>query len=92
MKAKPTILAVLRTDAPWRDLPEYFGSWSTAYSRFRRGTQAGVWQRVLEALQREAGWRGELDWSKHFVDGTIVRPHQSAAGAVGGQERDALGH
>jgi hypothetical protein len=41
------ILWVLRTGAPWRDLPEYFGSWSTAYSRFRRWTQAGVWQRVL---------------------------------------------
>lgn len=82
---------MLRTGAPWRDLPEHFGSWSTVYSRFRRWTQAGVWQRILEALQREADLRGELDWSKHFVDGTIVRVHQSAAGAVGGQEHEAIG-
>ena len=34
---------------------------------------------------------GELDWSVHFVDGTVIRAHQSAAGAVGGQEHEALG-
>ena len=85
------ILWVLRTGAPWRDLPDCFGPWSTAYSRFRRWTHAGLWQRILEALQREADGRGDLDWSKHFVDATVVRAHQSAAGAKGGQEREALG-
>ena len=85
------ILWVLRTGAPWRDLPGHFGPWSTAYSRFRRWAATGVWQRVLEALQREADGRGELDWSKHFVDGTVVRAHQSAAGAKGGQDHEALG-
>ena len=34
---------------------------------------------------------GRLDWSKHFVDGTVIRAHQHAAGAVGGQEHEALG-
>ena len=85
------ILWVLRTGAPWRDLPEHFGSWSTTYSRFRRWTAAGVWQRVLEHLQHEADVRGELDWDAHYVDGTVVRAHRSAAGAVGGQEHEALG-
>jgi transposase len=46
------ILWVLRTGAPWRDLPERYGPWSTAWNRFRRWTAAGVWPRVLEALQR----------------------------------------
>ena len=71
----------------WRDLPEHFGPWSTAYSRFRRWAAAGVWQRVLEELQREADARGQLDWNTHYVDGTVVRAHQHAAGAVGGQDR-----
>lgn len=30
------ILWILRTDAPWRDLPEQYGNWKTVYSRFRR--------------------------------------------------------
>ena len=30
------ILWILRTGAPWRDLPERYGSWKTIYSRFRR--------------------------------------------------------
>jgi hypothetical protein len=50
-----------------------------------------VWARVLEALQRAADMAGQLDWETHYVDGTVVRAHQHAAGAVGGQEHEALG-
>ena len=85
------ILWVLRTGAPWRDLPERFGPWATTWSRFRRWTAAGVWSRVLEVLQRQADSAGLLDWETHYVDGTVVRAHQHAAGAVGGQEHEALG-
>jgi transposase len=82
---------VLRTGAPWRDLPEWFGPWSTAWNRFRRWTAAGLWRRLLEALQRRADSEGRLDWATHFVDGTVVRAHQHAAGAAGGQDEEALG-
>lgn len=85
------ILWVLRTGAPWRDLPERFGPLSTAWSRFRRWTTAGVWQRLLESLQRAADRDGRLDWVTHYVDGTVVRAHQHAAGAAGGQDGEALG-
>ena len=47
------ILWILRTGAPWRDLPERYGPWSTVASRFYRWQQAGIWQRVLEALQQQ---------------------------------------
>jgi transposase len=75
------ILWRLRTGAPWRDLPERYGPWQTVYSRFRRWQRAGVWARVLAALQAAADARGELDWSLHFADGTTVRAHPHAAGA-----------
>jgi transposase len=46
------ILWVTRTGAPWRDLPERYGSWKTVSSRFYRWRQAGVWDRILQELQR----------------------------------------
>ena len=78
------ILWRLKTGSPWRDVPERYGKWDTVYSRFRRWQQAGVWARVLAALQADADARGDLDWDLHFVDGTVIRAHQHAAGAKKG--------
>jgi transposase len=81
------ILWVLRTGCPWRALPERYGSWKTVSSRFYRWARAGIWNRVLAALQRQADVEGRLDWSLHFVDSTVVRAHQHAAGAKGGTRK-----
>jgi transposase len=75
------ILWRLRTGAPWRDLPERYGAWQSAYTRFRRWQRAGVWDRALAALQAEADARGELGWGLHVLDGTSIRAHPHAAGA-----------
>jgi transposase len=76
-----TIVWLDRTGAPWRDLPVHYGPWETVASRFYRWRRRGVWDRVLAALQADADVRGELDWLLHFVDGSVVRAHQHAAGA-----------
>jgi transposase len=78
------ILWILCTGAPWRDLPERYGAWQTVASRFYRWRQAGVWDRLLAVVQQQADAAGQLDWALHFVDGTIVRAHQHAAGAKKG--------
>jgi transposase len=70
-----------KTGTPWRDLPECYGKWKTVYSRWLRWRDGGVWQRVWEALQQEAEHKGEVEWDIHFIDSTIVRAHQHAAGA-----------
>ena len=75
------ILWVLRTGAPWHDLPRRYGPVGTVSSRFYRWRASGVWDRILSALQAEADARGEVDWDLHFVDATIIRAHQHAAGA-----------
>ena len=81
------ILWKLATGVPWRDLPERYGPWQSVYTRFRRWTAAGVWDRIFAAVQRQADAAGELDWEVHFVDGTVIRAHQHAAGAKGGRRK-----
>src|SRR3712207_5116078 len=78
---------IKRTGAPWRDLPERYGPWQTVASRFYRWQRAGVWQRVLAQLQQQAAAAGTIDWELHYVDATVVRAHQHAAGAKKGAIR-----
>ena len=75
------VLWVLKSGAPWRDLPERYGKVGTVSSRFYRWVRAGVWQHVLEALRGEAEAAGEGEWELHMLDGSVVRAHQHAAGA-----------
>ena len=63
------MLWILRTGAPWRDLPPRFGAWATVASRFYRWRKAGIWPRILERLHQQGERAGRLDWSLHFVDG-----------------------
>jgi transposase len=78
------MLGIARTGAPWCDLPERYGPVGTVSSRFYRWRKAGIWDRILAALQQQADADGQLDWDMHFVDGTSVRAHQHAAGAKKG--------
>lgn len=78
------ILWILRTGAPWRDLPERYGAWSTVAGRFYYWRKIGVWQPVLMALQSKADAEGQLNWDIHFVDGSVIRAHLHAAGAKRG--------
>ena len=69
------ILWILRTGAPWRDLPPAFGKWSTVYQRFSRWAKAGVFDKVFASLS------DLLDLDVVMVDGTFVKVHQHGAGA-----------
>ena len=72
------MLWVARSGAPWRDLPDHYGSWKTVYTRFRRWQIAGVWDQVLEHVSISP------DFENIMIDATIVRVHQHGAGAKGG--------
>jgi transposase len=78
------ILWILRTGAPWRDLPERYGKWETVAGRFYRWRRKGLWQSILVSLQQQADAKGLLNWEIHHVDGSVIRAHQHAAGAKKG--------
>src|SRR5215468_8447696 len=67
------IFWVLRSGAPWRDLPDHFGPYTTCYNRFVRWRRAGVWGRIIDALA------AAHDAAVQMIDTSIVRVHQHGA-------------
>jgi transposase len=75
------ILWIARSGAPWRDLPDHYGPWTTVYDRFRRWCQQGIWTTMVNRLQARGGRLGRIDFEFGAVDGSVVRAHKAAGGA-----------
>jgi transposase len=65
-----------RSGAPWRDLPERYGSWKSVYSRFRKWFNDGILDNIFHEFSLDA------ELSELSVDSTIVRAHQHSASAT----------
>ncbi len=66
------VLWILRTGAPWHDLPDRYPPYQTCHRRFQAWVRDGTIRGVLEALARDLKERGGLDVSECFIDGTFV--------------------
>jgi transposase len=71
---------ILRTGAPWRDLPPDYGNWNNVHRRFCRWRDRGIWERLLEKAIDEP----DLEWL--IIDASHVKVHPHAAGAKGGNQ------
>ena len=71
---------ILRTGAPWRDLPPSYGDWKNTHRRFCRWRDKGVWEALLEQLIDEP----DYEWL--MIDASHIKVHPHAAGAVGGNQ------
>ena len=72
------ILWVLRTGAPWADLPERYPPYQTCHRRFQHWARDGTLTRVLRALAADLAERGKLDLSEAFIDGTFAGAKKGA--------------
>ncbi|MEO8342150.1 MAG: IS5 family transposase [Nitrospirota bacterium] len=73
---------MLRTGAPWRDVPPDLGDWKHVPRRFCRWRDKGLWEKLLETLMDEPDYEGLM------IDASHCNVHPHAAGAKGGnQER-----
>ena len=74
------IFYVLRTGMPWRDLPERYGPYTTAYNRFNRWSRRGIWKQIFDqvAVRSRVGL--------YFIDSTVVKAHRCASGGKGGRK------
>lgn len=64
------ILWVLRTGAPWADMPGRYPPYATCFRRFQKWEREGVLDRILRALARDLRDRGKVDLSEAFIDGS----------------------
>jgi transposase len=78
------IFWVLRSGAPWRDLRQEFGPYTTCYNRFVRWRRAGVWTKIMNALAVAD------DAAVQMIDTSIVRVHQHGA-CVTRNRRQSMG-
>jgi putative transposase len=63
----------LRTGAPWADIPQRYGPYTTCVNRFNRWRRAGVWDRLLNAVSK--AYEGDIQ----MIDSSSIRVHQHAA-------------
>jgi len=65
------IVWILRTGAPWNDLPDRFPSDTTCWRRLKRWTEAGIWKKAWARLVCVLDREGRVDHEESFADGTF---------------------
>lgn len=71
---------IMRSGAPWRDLPPDYGHWNSVFVRFRRLVKAGFWTRLTEQFTSCP----DFEWI--MIDASHIKVHQHGMGAPGGTE------
>jgi transposase len=71
---------IMRTGAPWRDLPPQYGKYNAVHRRHKRWCDNNIWDDVLEEMIEEP----DFEWL--IIDASHCKVHPDAAGARGGNQ------
>ena len=74
------VIWILRTGAPWRDLPPEYGDWKNTNRRFCRWRDKGIWGKLFKLFVQEP----DFEWL--MIDASYIKVHPHTAGAVGGNQ------
>lgn len=66
------ILWILRTGAPWKDMPQRYPPYQTCHRRFQQWVRQGVFKRLVHELAEDLYNRGGIDIREAFIDGTFA--------------------
>jgi len=75
------LIWLLRSGAPWRDIPDRYGPFTTIYTRFRELISSGSLVKIVSSLQLHFELAELLQDEEWEIDTTIIRAQISAAGA-----------
>jgi transposase len=64
-------------------LPEEYGYWHVVYDRFSRGSERGLWAKILMELQKAEG----IQFPEVIIDSTTMKVHRHGGGQKGGSRR-----
>jgi transposase len=72
------VLWIMRTGAPWSDLPPRYPPYQTCHRRFQLWVRAGTLRKILETLARDLAERGGIDLTEAFIDATFAGAKKGA--------------
>ena len=72
------ILWILRTGAPWKDLPGRYPPYQTCHRWFQQWRKDDVFERILTTLAEDLLERGGIDLQEAFIDGTFAPAKKGA--------------
>lgn len=76
------ILWVMRTGAPWHDLPSRYPPYQTCHRRFQLWARSGALARVLQAMAEELADAGGFDLTEAFIDATYAGAKKGASASA----------
>lgn len=81
------IFWILKTGAPWRDLPAHYGKWKNVHRRFSRWCKTGVFDQIFRVLNKKEDQEAKM----LLIDSSIVKAHQHSAGARSPSNNEDIG-